>query len=278
MVALVPGPGVLGAHRGGQGLQDRGDHGGAVGGQVAVDDPGAGEGGLDPDLPVLEPGLRVILALGQGPGVDLRGEGSEVFLAGPGPGRGDQDLIGGGPAGPGELAGPLADGPGHRLRHDGALGQGREDLGVGDGAAGPAQMAAGGALGHPGPVDQPRRRAVVRVGGIALTSGERGQVPGTGRGADRVGLLEALQALSLRLGGQRGGVRGGQVPQAGEDLVHRLGGAGGVRKGLHRVLTSLWKELAGRSVRQKGSCVLCSSLTVLTDIFPDRHASQSVLR
>jgi hypothetical protein len=62
---------------------------------------------------------------------------------------------------------------------------------------------------------------------------------------------EALQALSLGLGGQRGGVRGGQVPQAGEHLVHRVGGAGGIRKGLHRVLTSLGKELAGRSVRQK---------------------------
>ena len=256
MVALVPLLVSSGAGRGGQGLQDRGDDRGALGGQVTGDHPGAGEGGLDPDLPVLEPGLRVILALRQGPGVDLRGQRGEVFLAGPGLGGGDQDLIGGGPAGLGELTGPLADGPGHRLRHDGALGQGREDLRVGAGAAGPAQVAAGGALGYLGPVDQPRRRAVVRVGGIPLASGERGQVPGPGRGADRVGLLEALQALSLGLDGQRGRVRGGQVPQAGEDLVHRLGGAGGVGKGLHRVLTSLWKELAGRPVRRKR--VLCS--------------------
>ena len=36
--------------------------------------------------------------LGQGPGVDLRGQPGQVFLSGPGPGGGDQDLIGGGAA------------------------------------------------------------------------------------------------------------------------------------------------------------------------------------
>ena len=211
-------------------------------------DPGAAERGLDPDLAVLEPGLRVILGVRQGPGVDLRGERGEVFPAGPGPGGGDQDLIGGGPARLGELTGPLADDPGHRLGHDSTLGQRRHDLRVGDGTAGPAQMTAGGALGHLRPVNQPRRRAVVRVGRIALAGGERGQVPGPGRGADRVGLLEALQALSLGLGGQRGRVRGGQVPQPGEDLVHRLGSAGGVGKSLHRV-PHLLGEGAGRLAR-----------------------------
>ena len=103
VITLLPGPGVLRAQGGGEGLQDRADHGGAVRGQVTGEDPGAGEGGLDPDPPVLEPGLRVILAFGQGPGVNLRGEPSQVFLPGPGPGRGDQDLIGGGPDSAGSL-------------------------------------------------------------------------------------------------------------------------------------------------------------------------------
>lgn len=210
VVVVLPAPGVLRADRGGQGLQDLGDYRGAIRAQVTGDHPGASESGLDPDLPVLEPGLRVILALRQGPSVNLRGQAGQIVLAGPGPGGGDQDLIGRGPAGLGELTGPLADGRGHRLRHDGALGQGGEDLRVGEGAAGPAQVIAGGALGHLGPVDQPRGRAVIRVRRIAPAGGERAQDPGPGRGADRVGLLEALQAVSLGLGGHGGGVRGGQ--------------------------------------------------------------------
>ena len=123
MVALLAGAGVLGAHRRGQRLQHRGGDGGALRGQVPGDDPGAGERGLHPELPVLERGLRVIGVLGQGPGVDLGGQRGQVFLAGPGPGRGEQDVIGGRAALPRQLAGPAADDPGHRLGHRGALGQ-----------------------------------------------------------------------------------------------------------------------------------------------------------
>ena len=48
-----------------------------------------------------------------------------------------------------------------------------------------------------------------------MADGERGQDPGPRRGGDRVGLLQAPQALGLGLGGQGGRVGGGQVAQAG---------------------------------------------------------------
>ena len=54
----------------------------------------------------------------------------------------------------------------------------------------------------------------------------------------------SLQALGLGLGGQHGGVGGGQVSQPGQDHVHRLGGAG--RNGnTHLILTSPGSSRAG---------------------------------
>ena len=95
VVALLPGPGVLGSHRRRQRLQHRGDHGGALGRQVAGDDARTLEGGLDTELAVLEVRLRVVLRVGEGAGVDLRGQGGQVLPPGARLGRGDQDLIGG---------------------------------------------------------------------------------------------------------------------------------------------------------------------------------------
>jgi hypothetical protein len=107
--------------------------------------------------------------------------------------------------------------------------QRRCDLRVREHAAGPAQVAASRALGHPGAVDQPRGGTVVGVFGVALPGGERAQEPGPGGSGDGVGLLEGVQALGLRLGGERGGVGSGQVAQAGQDHVHRFGGIAGSR-------------------------------------------------
>jgi hypothetical protein len=53
--------GVLRAAGGGQRLQDRADQGGALRGQVAGQDPGAAERGLQPDGTVLERLPRVIV-------------------------------------------------------------------------------------------------------------------------------------------------------------------------------------------------------------------------
>jgi hypothetical protein len=111
MVTLITGPGVLRAHRGRQSAQHRGHHRRALRSQVPGDDASPGERGLHPELAVLEGRLRVVLGLRQGPGVDLGGQAGQIVLTGPGPGRGDQDVIGGGAAIGRELAGPAADGP-----------------------------------------------------------------------------------------------------------------------------------------------------------------------
>ena len=56
------------------------------------------------------------------------------------------------------------------------------------------------------------------------------------RGADRVGLLQPPQALGLGLGGELGGVGGGQIGQPGVHHIHRLADAGegrGCGSGVH---------------------------------------------
>jgi hypothetical protein len=92
-----------------------------------------------------------------------------------------------------------------------------------------------GMLMRTGAVDQPGGGAVVGVLGVALPGGEGAQEPGPGGRRDRVGPLEGLQALGLGLGGQGGGVGGGQVAQPVEDHLERLLGIGGSG---HLVLTS----------------------------------------
>jgi hypothetical protein len=101
VIPLLMGPGILPAGRSRQRIQDRGDDSGALGGQVAGHDPGAFEGGLHGDGPVVEPVTGVVVGRG-GPGVDLRGQLGRVPLVGAGPGGRDQDLIRGGPAVPGQ--------------------------------------------------------------------------------------------------------------------------------------------------------------------------------
>jgi hypothetical protein len=74
VVPLLLGAAVLAASQAAaQGIQHLADDAGAFGGQVAVDDPGALEGGLDFHRPVIEPVVRVAVGLVRAkPGQDLR--------------------------------------------------------------------------------------------------------------------------------------------------------------------------------------------------------------
>ena len=93
VVALRPGPQVPAAVGGGQGVQDGLDHGCALGGQVAADDPGAVQGGVQEQGPVQ--GRVVAVGVGRdGPGPDLRADLRQRPQVSPGAGRGDEDLLG----------------------------------------------------------------------------------------------------------------------------------------------------------------------------------------
>ena len=240
-----------------------------------------------PELAVLERRLRVIGVLGQGPGVDLGGQRGQVFLAGPGPGRGDQDVIGGRAALARQLAGPAADDPGHRLGHRAALGQRQGDLRVGHDPVGPARQAQGRALGHPGAVDQPRGRAVVGVFAVSLARGERAQEPGPRRGGDRAPARRPAgtplgPARPTRWGQPRPGSSGRRrtIPIASAGLAGVaavLAGGGAVPAGggtslagggalLTRSSPPFSPGSQAGSLGQKGLLVFYSSLTGSTDI------------
>ena len=79
-------------------------------------------------------------------------------------------------------------------------GQRRDHRRMRPGPVRPRGMGGGRAAGDPGLVHQPGPRAVIRVGGVALARGERGQERRPRRGGDRVGLLQPPQARGLGLG------------------------------------------------------------------------------
>ena len=97
MVALPDGAEVLGAAAFAEGLQDGGDGGGALGGQVAADPPGAVQGGVEEEVPVAEAspaGVLVGVGLLGAPGlVGGLGDELEVVEAGAGGGGLDEDLV-----------------------------------------------------------------------------------------------------------------------------------------------------------------------------------------
>ena len=183
----------------------------------------------------------------------------------------------------GELAGPPADGPGDRLR-DLPGGQRRGDLRVRGGPPDPRGVPGGGALGHVGLVDQPGPRAVVRVIGVPLPGGERGQDRGPRRGPDRGDLLQHPQAPRLGLRRHRGRIRGGQVAHRRLQHPQRLHGAGRRRNGdglahLAHLLGDCSR--AGGWVPSPGSgcSVSCSTLVADPDIFrPKRAFAASLIR
>ncbi len=248
VVALGVAAGVLGAGRRGQRVQDRADHGCALGREVAGDDPGALEGGLHPHRPVPEPVVRAVLTgTGLRPGDDLAGQAGQVPQVHPGPRRADQDRIGRVPAVLRELVGPAADLPGVRLRHHVPLGQRLGDLRVRLSPPGPRGVPGRGPFGDPGAVDQPGPGTVVGVGGIALPADEGAQDRGPRCRAHRGDLLEGPQALGLLLGHHRRRVRRGQEPHRGAQHPQRLGRVHGRRDGIH--LAHLLRHVADRRVR-----------------------------
>ena len=224
VVPLPLGPVVVFPGRGGQRVQHRGHRGGAPGGQVPVQDPGAADRGGQLHLPVRELPARVLIGqVPAGPHVHLGEQARQVRQPQPAGEGGQQLLVRRVPVLLRELAGPQADQPPGGLR-DLPGGQRRQHPRVRGGPLGPGGMPDGGAAGDPGAVDQPGHRAVVPVPGGPLPGGERGQEPGPRRRRHRVVLLQFAQALGLGRGGELGGVGGGQVAQPGADHVQRLTG------------------------------------------------------
>ena len=104
-VILVPG-------RGGQRVQHRGDRGGALGGQVAVQDPGPADRGGQLHLPVREVPARVLIRqVPAGPHIHLREQAGQVRQAQAAREGGQQLLIRRVPVLQGELVRPQADQP-----------------------------------------------------------------------------------------------------------------------------------------------------------------------
>jgi hypothetical protein len=114
VVALRVGTGVLGARGGGQRVEHHGDGRGALRSEVAADHARALERRRQLHGSVI--GLRgVILGLGQGAGMDLRGQLRQAGQIRAAEGGGDQDRVGLVPAVLRQFVGPGAQGPGHRL-------------------------------------------------------------------------------------------------------------------------------------------------------------------
>ena len=223
MAALRLAPGILRPGRGRQRIQHRAHDRGALRGQVPGQHPGAPERGLQPHGPVLErlilaswPSLLVlvlVLGPGQGAGVDLPGQPGQVRHIRAARRRPQQDRIRVLLALQRQLVGPAADGPGDRLR-DLPAASAAATCGCAAARRTHAVYPTAAPLVIAGLVDQPGPRAVIRVGGVPLPGGERGQDRGPRRRPHRAGLLQHPQAVRLGLRRHRGRVGGGQVAQA----------------------------------------------------------------
>ena len=182
VVPLALGPVVFLAGRGGQRVQHRGHRGGALGGQVAVQDAGAADRGGQLHLAVGELPLRILIGeVPAGAHVHLGEQARQVRQPQPAGEGGQQLLITRVAVLLRELAGPQADRPRRRFG-DLPGGQRRQHPRMRGGPLGPRGVPDGGAAGDPGAVDQPGHRAVVPVPGVPLPGGERGQEPGPRRG------------------------------------------------------------------------------------------------
>ena len=230
MVALLGGPQVLRPPALAEGVDDGGEGGGALGGQVAPDMPGPVEGGVEDQVAVAEPAPgRVLLRVGllRPPGL-VGGLGQEVQVVQVRPGRGglDQDLVGLGL----ELvvvdpAGPRGDLPRPRDR-DGPGGGGGVQVGV----AGQQAHVADGGLGvlaaEAGPGGEPRGGGGVAVGVVVVGGVEPAHQP-VGRRPEQGGDRPSCSRASRRAGGvEVGGGRGVQVRAEGAADPERVGDAG----------------------------------------------------
>ena len=230
MVPLPDGAEVLGPAAFAEGLQDGGDGGGALGGQVAPDPPRPVHGRLEAQVPVAEPapaGVVVGVGLLGAPRLvgGLRDE-PEVVEVRPG-GRGvDEDLVRLGlelvvvdPAGPGGDLPRPGDG-------EAAGGGGGVEVGV----AGEQAHVADGGPGVPGAEvvfgGEPGGAAGVPVGVVVVAGVEPAQEPvggGAEQGGDRP---ECLQRLAAGGSLEVGGGRGVQVRAEGLADPQRVGDAG----------------------------------------------------
>ncbi len=175
VIPLLLRPVVLRPGRGGQRLQHRADDRRALRGQVPGQDTRALEGRLQPHAAITEPACRVLIGqVGSGPLVHLGEQRAQVRQAQARQRRGDQQLVGLLPVLLRQRVRPLADHPPVGLRQLPG-GQRRHHPRMRTRPLGPGGMVGRRAPGDPGPVHQPGPGAVVRVGGVALARGERGQ-------------------------------------------------------------------------------------------------------
>ena len=114
VVALRAGPQVPSSRWGREGVQDGLDHRGAFGGEVAADDSGAVQGGVQEQGPVQRRVVAVRVRR-DGAGPDLRADLRQRPQVRPGPRGGDQDVLGLGPELGRDLPGPLGQLQGHGL-------------------------------------------------------------------------------------------------------------------------------------------------------------------
>ena len=227
VVPLLLGAGVLGAGRGGQGVQHSRDGFGTLGRQVTVQDTGALERRDQPHGPVVEY-LVFVLVGGCGPGllVDLAVQLGQVLQAHPGQGRSNEFLLREVALVLREPADPLAHDPGHGLGQVPGS-QRRQDPRVVFAPPHPRGIGHRRALGHPGLVDQPGPRAVIGIRGVPPAGSERAQDRGPRRSADRGGPLQHPQAPCLLLGRHRRRIGRRQVPHRGLQHLQRLISADG---------------------------------------------------
>ena len=191
VVPLLPSPVITGPRRGGQGVQDRADIGGAFGGQVPAEHSCAVQGGVQADRPVLETAAVLIR-----PGRTRSGQDLRKDLCKPGQvhacaGGGDEDLIGRVPAVIGQAVGPLADRPGPRLRQPAAVGHRGHNSAVPVQSLGPGHAPGGGTPGDLSPVIEPRPSRIRRIRMRALPGSKRRQESRSCCSGHRLGLLQS---------------------------------------------------------------------------------------
>ena len=201
VVPLLMGAVIIGAGRGGQGIQHGLHELGAFRGQVPVDDPGPAERGGQLHGPVIErrarPVLRRVRRCRACPAGISRTSPRPARPGPPAPGPRPRRRAGSHPPPPGHPRGSL---PVHRQisrAYDietASAASAAWTAGCAGAALHPPGVLRGGAAGDLGPVQQPRERAVIPVIDIVLPGAERAQHRGPGRGRGRVGLLQPPQA------------------------------------------------------------------------------------
>ena len=200
MAALGGGAGIFRPGLLPERVQHHAEGGGAAGGQVPLQPPGAAERGAQPHRPLLEPVLAGVRA-GAGAFEHFPGQPGQVMLIRAAQHRGQQDAVRVRPQIFGELIGPVADQPGQRDRQLPG-GQRGGDHRVGGQPPRPPGRGPGGGAGDAGDRAQPGGGAVLAVGLIPVLGGERGKDRRPGGGVLGFGGFQPGQRRGLRGGAQ----------------------------------------------------------------------------